>query len=128
MKKTTKLFVTIYYYGCSSWGYIPRSEEREIESEQEGYEIAFNMGLCYGYSLGTKECIEINGKIYEGQEIENYKTFVFGSVYTRKQIRRMKDHKWLVKEMRKDRVNKLVKTRVDDNWIGWSADIEYISV
>ena len=127
MERTTKLFVTIYYFGTSSWGYFPASKEYEVESEQEGYERVFKMSLCYGYSLGIKECFEINGKIYEGQEIENYKTFVFGSVYTLKEIKRMKDCKWLVKRMKANREKKAVKTRVHDNWIGWSDDVEYIS-
>ena len=120
MGKKTRFFVTINYLVWNRWfGWSPASKEYEVNSEEEGYKMAFQNDRCYGY--GIKE-IEVDGD----QKVKTTKTVVFGKVYTLRQIKHMKKTK-MVEDMKANREEKAVKTRVFGQWIPWSADAEYIS-
>ena len=120
MEKKTKLFVTINYLVWNSWfGWFSASKEYEVNSEEEGYKMAFQNERCYSYSIK-----EIPAD--SGQKVKTSKTVIFGKVYTLRQIKHMKKTK-MVEDMKANREKNAVKTRVFGQWIPWSADAEYIS-
>lgn len=99
----------------------------QVNSGEEAHKMAFEDHNCIGYALARRVDTKVDGKVVWG-ELNTYKIVVFGKVYTKEEVRHMKEGigPTLLTMMIIFGRNKYVQTR-NGSFIPWEEGVEYFS-